>query len=613
MWSRDVASNGFVPPAAGNSPLQLKQTQAKAPCGVAASKGAAASVHAGPTTRGPGRGTPPNGTEVCGPQWAVKHRTHGRSRFRPSTGRAARYLSGVNTLGTLFGVTLPLLALACLAEAPLGNEVQHSELWGPDGGNWTPGSRLPDFSYAGYHRGEAPLPSRAATTDVKAFGAVGDGTADDTAAFQKAIDATRGGVLRVPPGRYRITDFLTLRHSGTVLQGAGPEASVLFFPIPLNTIKPNWGATTSGERTSNYSWSGGFLQVIGALPRRSLAEVTAGAKRGDRSLSVSSCDPFKPGEDVVLRLTDTADKTLARHLYAEDPGPLDNLKGVRESFAFRVVSVDAAARRVDFDRPLRSDVRAEWQPALFPASSSVEEVGIENLGFDFPETPYLGHFKEVGYNAVALSGARHCWLRNLHIHNSDSGLFVSGANVTLQGIVITSDRPIETSRRATGHHGITLSGQDHLLNDFEFRTRFMHDITLTRGSAGNVISRGQGPDLCFDHHCYAPHANLFTDLDLGEGSRMFQSGGGAKLGRHSGAYETFWNIRARQPQIWPKGWGPDLMNLVGVASDGTGETQPAGRWFEAIPPNRLHPANLYSAQLARRIGTASAAPHAPRP
>ena len=114
---------------------------------------------------------------------------------------------------------------------------------------------------------------------------------------------------------------------------------------------------------------------------------------------------------------------------------------------------------------------------------------------------------------------------------------------------------------------------------------------------------GRGLDLALDHHKYAPHANLFTDLDLGQGSRMFQSGGGADLGRHSAAYETFWNIHARQPQSWPKGWGPDLMNLVGVRSNGTSETNRAGRWFEAIDPGVLKPANLYDAQRARRCGS----------
>jgi hypothetical protein len=84
---------------------------------------------------------------------------------------------------------------------------------------------------------------------------------------------------------------------------------------------------------------------------------------------------------------------------------------------------------------------------------------------------------------------------------------------------------------------------------------------------------------------------------------MVQSGGDADLGLHSGAWETFWDIRARQPQSWPKGRGPDLMNLIGVQSDGKSDTSAAGRWFEAIDLPQLCPARLYPARLARRLET----------
>ena len=311
---------------------------------------------------------------------------------------------------------------------------------------------------------------------------------------------------------------------------------------------------------------------------------------------------MKVGDDIRLAMKDKSDNSLADLFYAGDPGPLENLKGrSSESFACRLTQVDTEKKRVEFDRPLRVDVRLEWSPRVYSAESSTEEVGIEGLGFEFPNTPYGGHFTEVGYNAIAVSGARNCWLRKLRVHNSDSGIFVSGSNITLQDILLTSERSTERSRTATGHHGITLGGQDNLLSGFEFKTRFMHDITVTRGSSGNVAADGRGIDMCFDHHCYGPHANLFTDIDLGGGSRMFQSGGGAKLGRHSAAYVTFWNIRADRPQSWPSGWGPNLMNFVGVQSKGQSVVDPKGRWFEAIDPRQLQPANLYQAQLARRL------------
>jgi hypothetical protein len=63
------------------------------------------------------------------------------------------------------------------------------------------------------------------------FGAVGDRTTDDTAAFQAALDAigtAGGGLLYVPAGTYKITSDLTYQ-SGAPLEivGDGPAASAL--------------------------------------------------------------------------------------------------------------------------------------------------------------------------------------------------------------------------------------------------------------------------------------------------------------------------------------------------------------------------------------------------
>lgn len=502
----------------------------------------------------------------------------------------------------LAALTLQIVLLPSRTATADDDTQKNSALWGSQGELWANDSRLPDFSYAGYHRGEQPLPKLKPDCSVKDFGAVGDGKTDDTAAIQRAIEQAAGQTIRIPQGTYLITDFLYIRTAKTVLQGAGNKRSILKFTKPLNDIKPNWGATTTGRRTSNYSWSGGFVWARGTQSRKLLSQVTADAQRGATELQVADSDSFHPGDEIRLQLSDTNAQTLARYLYAGDPGPLDNLgKRVRVSFIARITKVDVAADRIEFDRPLRTDVLSQWKPQIYAAGSSVEEVGIEDLGFEFPNQPYQGHFTELGFNAIAMSDVRNCWARNLLIRNADSGFFLSGTNITLSNIRFESERQVERSRKATGHHGLTLGGQDNLLDTFEFQTRFMHDITVTSGSAGNVAANGRGLDLCFDHHCYAPHANLFTNIDLGEGSRMFQSGGGAKLGRHSASWETFWNIRSRQPQRWPNGWGPDLMNLIGVPSKDPAVTDDSGRWFEPVNSERIRPANLYEAQLARRL------------
>ncbi len=483
----------------------------------------------------------------------------------------------------------------------------YSLLWGESGEAWQAEARLTDFSYAGYRRGEEPIPSRSPQVSVKDFGAIGDAATDDTAAFQDCIRNNPGRVIFIPAGTYLITDFLVLNQSGTVLQGAGSGKSRLKFIKPLNEIKPNWGATTTGKRTSNYSWSGGFVLVGGEMNKQILATVTHPGKRGQHQLSVSDLAGLAVGQAICLKMQDAEDQSLAKHLYQDDSGPIENL-GTRTSTTWvaNIVAIDSEANVITLDRHLSTDVRQLWKPTLFELRSSVEEVGVEGLGFEFPEVPYRGHFTELGFNAITLTGVRNCWIRDVAIHNCDSGIFVSGIQNSVVRLSFSSNRTAETARMATGHHGVTLGGQDNLLSDFEFATRFMHDITVTRGSSGNVAMKGRGVDLCFDHHCHAPFANLFTDIDVGIGSRMFQSGGGASLGRHSAAWTTFWGIQSRQPINWPKDWAPELINLVGINSRAPSDTTSInqGRWLEATPPQEILPLNLYRAQLQRRLNLA---------
>jgi len=478
-----------------------------------------------------------------------------------------------------------------------------SVLWGRAGEFWSPQSRLPDFSHAGYHGGEAPLPVLPPGVSVKEFGARGDGVTDDTEAFQQALAKAPRGAIEVPPGRYVIRRILSINRPGMVLRGAGPDKTTLYCITTLQDVKPNWGSITEGRRVSEYSWSGGFLWFDGNYHSWDLANVITEARRGDNRLRVSATNHLSVGRRVVLTLTEknSDSHALADELYSGDPGDIRNLHGdTHANFVCHVVKIEG--NEITLDRPLRWNLKNTWLTRVRAFDPSVTDSGVENLAVEFPRTPYPGHFREMGRNAVAMGDVADCWVRNLLITNADSGFFPNGNFCTFQDIILASARPVDPVSGCQGHHGIDFAGNDNYYTGFDYREKFIHDISVEHSACGNVIARGRGVDLCFDHHVCSPNENLFTDIDAGAGTRLWYCGGGSGLGKKSGARETFWNIRANRAQNWPpEDFGPQSMNLVAVQPAGPSEASLNGRWWEAIAPDRIRPPNLYQAQLARRL------------
>ncbi|WP_309396908.1 glycosyl hydrolase family 28-related protein [Cerasicoccus maritimus] len=476
---------------------------------------------------------------------------------------------------------------------------QYSELWGQAGEKWSAGSRLPDFSYAGYHFGEDPLPDVEVACSVKDFGAVGDGVHDDTQAFKDAIAQTERGAIFVPPGRYLITDILWIEKPHLVLRGAGPDRSVLYCPKPLEKIKPHPSATTEGRPTSNYSWSGGIVWIKGKYERAWLTKISGSAQRGERWLDVESTHRLAVGDTVLVWANDDEANTLIDYLYSGDPGETENLSKVKAHMRSRITAIEG--QRVQLERPLSFDVRPEWTPLLRGGGATVYESGVEDLGFEFPNTPYEGHFTEWGYNAIAISDAVDCWVRDVRIENADSGIFLRGYNCTINGVLIESEREPDKHGK-TGHHGLDM-GVDCLLENFDIQTEFIHDITVDAYAARNVVKNGRGRNLTLDHHKRAPYQNLFCNLDVGEGTDIWHCGGGSALGKHSAARGVFWRFQSQQNlTLPPDKFGPPSLMFVGLKTETPSTTDIDGVWWEAIPPEELQPVDLHAAQLKRRLG-----------
>jgi hypothetical protein len=117
-----------------------------------------------------------------------------------------------------------------------------------------------------------------------------------------------------------------------------------------------------------------------------------------------------------------------------------------------------------------------------------------------------------------------------------------------------------------------------------------------------VFSRGVAQDFNMDHHKSAPYENLFTDIDAGAGTRLFQSGGAGGNGNHSAAGATFWNIRSKEEAQWPETFQLDAMNFVALKMRGRDIKKPDGRWIETIRPGTITPPDLHLAMRQKRLG-----------
>lgn len=101
-----------------------------------------------------------------------------------------------------------------------------------------------------------------------------------------------------------------------------------------------------------------------------------------------------------------------------------------------------------------------------------------------------------------------------------------------------------------------------------------------------------------DHHGRAPYGSLWTNLDMGAGTRPFQSGGSANRMPHSAAYSTFWNLTAAKALALPANdYGP-LLNFVAFQTGATSVSSPYDWKLEKIANTELCQPNLHEAMLA---------------
>jgi len=531
---------------------------------------------------------------------------------------------------------LPLL-LAFAAALPVPG--LHAEPWRSAlyPANWTPaftdaeGRFLHDFSYAGYHRGERPLPQiQGPVINVAAAPYLADktGQRDSVAAIQAALDAAAksgGGVVLLPAGTYRLTPpegakvILRVRGDRTILRGEGTDKTFLFTDTPQ--MRDKTVILVQADAPADWHAEGG------AIPFSPLA---ADVPNRAREAALTDVSRFQPGDLVVLRsdLTQRFIDSVEMTGKWEPAGALSRNRTLM--FCRRVTAVDPFRKTLAFDVPVRYPVmvadngRVVKIPGHTISETALEDFSIgmkEHLGTGTEENDYavagtLGY--DVSWaTAILFINAENCWVRRVNTYapaGNAAGfhLLSNGLRLERSRLVTVENCVFQLSQyRGGGGNGylFTMQGQENLVRNCT-GNKGRHNFDFgTMAASGNVLTECTARDgmHASDFHMFLSMGNLLDHMTCdGEflEARYFRPWGGKPVHGVTTTQSVFWNtVGLRYPEK-PKFIVDSHQVGVGyvIGTQGPASQVYSNNFVEGVGRGEtLEPVSLYADQLKRRI------------
>ena len=517
--------------------------------------------------------------------------------------------------------------------------IKESSLWGPKGANWDPAGRLPDFSYAGYRSSDRTIPNVRQVASLATTGALANDNIDDSEKLQDLINAQTSisvnnpGAIFIPRGKWVIDNPILLNKSGLVLRGevdaAGKPITEFYFPNASNPL-------TDYHITMNR----------GNFNLTSLGTIATNVAQGKNNFQIkySTANKFNVGDFIQLVQEDDVAESLASYLH----GDLDQIGNSTKEISIypklfrwyakvKAVSGDI----ITLDRPLPIKVQTSWKPTVsrFDVANSATEMGIENIVFKCNNTVRFEHNIYTGWRILTLNQVINCWVKNVELVDLEYGIDISNSSCynTITDIVIRDEKrnvPLPNVAGLSdgdavyklqqlaggGHHPIQIGkfGCFNLIENFDFKDIYWHELSVEGAVAFNVFRNGKGIAIAFDNHRQIPFANLWTNIDLGRPERLWWNSGsnqigvaGRERGPNSGFRTTYWNINyknvspgARVPVASTDGFA--YLNYVGVVDARKGSSPVAkvnSQLVEISGANeKVAQPDLFQAQLDRRKG-----------
>jgi hypothetical protein len=466
-------------------------------------------------------------------------------------------------------------------------------------------NRIPDYSYAGYRHGQAPLPS------APEMARVAPGGGDDTARIQEALDrvgaraADRNGIrgaVVLAPGRYEIGGTLHVNQSGVVLRGSGdgddPARDSILLGVgntpedrsvlELGSGHSSWKESASTEITTP------FVQV------------------GARSFEVASPSGFSVGDEIVVRHPSTPEWIAA----------VDNGGVGADGTPWSPTHMDIvyyrriaglSGNRVTLDAPVLNHLDRRLAHSFIARvdGAAIREAGVENLRIDIVTAG--GEDEEHARDALSVLGAHDSWVRAVTaLHFRYAGIRLENAvRVTVErcraldpvGVRtggafynFASDRRaqlvlVALSEATGGRHSFVGNGLTWTSGNVYHRNR-------QRNSGSEGGHRGWTTGILYDNHDETGDTGQVLLINRGDAANPGQG--------WSAAHSTIWKYDGELVVQKP----PTAQNY-GITNAGHFR----GKFFAEGPPGvqeltsgELIPTSLYEAQLCERLRSAAPPP-----
>ncbi|MBN1671242.1 MAG: hypothetical protein JXR37_09430 [Kiritimatiellae bacterium] len=508
--------------------------------------------------------------------------------------------------------------------------------------NWQPGYRdaqgrfLHDFSYAGYHHGEKPLPSgnHSRVFDVSAppYHADRTGATDATAAVQQAIKdagAAGGGIVFLPAGTYRLLGGLRLYDSRVVLRGAGSE----------------------GEQATRLLFEdggSGWMDIyIGG--KRKEGEARPLGRDGrifEQSVTLDDVSGLAPGDDIEIGWTITkawiAEHGMAKYWTAR------RLNRHRGFFQREITRVEPGARRIWFKVPLRYPVRVRDKALVKKVTGYVEECGVEHLAVcNARHNEEDAWTPKPGSGVIGLRTAKNCWVRDVRSFESPAcppfHLRSCGIHPCSSKTITVADCHLAWPQNRGGAGNgylFSISGcNEVLVRDCTGRYgRHNFNFNAPFGDSGHVLLRVHSSDgmgyggwahrkahiegkrepytgYASDFHHSLAIACLIDEAEIDDEWRALNRTSMSDNAGHTCTQCVFWNCRGKaRIRSFQYGWGyvigTEGLNVETKGTFGSAGTEPADFTEHIGSGSQLSVKSLYEDQLARRL--AETRHHGPR-